>query len=66
VSLNIPAATKPVRIVLEGTPLLKGMLVLTGCRWAWRHGSGGGGGGCRGGAGGWGGGIGSRGRGCIL
>lgn len=33
VSLNIPANTKPVRIVLEGTPLLKGMLVLTGCRW---------------------------------
>jgi hypothetical protein len=32
VSLNIPANTKPVRIVLEGTPLLKGMLVLTGCR----------------------------------
>lgn len=32
-SLNIPAATKPVRIILEGTPLLKGMLVLTGCRW---------------------------------
>ena len=33
VSLNIPAGTQPVRIVLEGTPLLKGMLVLTGCRW---------------------------------
>lgn len=33
VSLNIPAATRPVRIQLEGTPLLKGMLVLTGCRW---------------------------------
>ena len=33
VSLNIPASTKPVRIVLEGTPLLKGMLVLTGCRY---------------------------------
>ena len=33
VSLNIPANTKPTRIVLEGTPLLKGMLVLTGCRW---------------------------------
>ena len=33
VSLNIPASTKPVRIILEGTPLLKGMLVLTGCRW---------------------------------
>jgi hypothetical protein len=32
VSLNIPAATQPVRIVLEGTPLLKGMLVLIGCR----------------------------------
>lgn len=40
-SLNIPAGTQPVRIVLEGTPLLKGMLVLTGCRWeainAWSH-----------------------------
>ena len=36
VSLNIPANTKPVRIVLEGTPLLKGMLVLTGCRWGAR------------------------------
>lgn len=34
VSLNIPASTRPVRIQLEGTPLLKGMLVLTGCRCA--------------------------------
>lgn len=34
VSLNIPPNTKPVRIVLEGTPLLRGMLVLTGCRCA--------------------------------
>ncbi|GAB4823676.1 hypothetical protein N2152v2_010722 [Parachlorella kessleri] len=32
VSLNIPASTRPVRIQLEGTPLLRGMLVLTGCR----------------------------------
>ena len=32
VSLNVPAHTKPVRIVLEGTPLMKGMLALTGCR----------------------------------
>lgn len=32
VSLNIPAYTKPVRIQLEGTPLVPGILILTGCR----------------------------------
>lgn len=32
VSLNIPAHTKPVRIQLEGTPLVPGILILTGCR----------------------------------
>ena len=32
VSLNIPPHTKPVLIQLEGTPLLRGQLALTGCR----------------------------------
>ncbi|KAL6781628.1 hypothetical protein ACKKBF_B08795 [Auxenochlorella protothecoides x Auxenochlorella symbiontica] len=32
VSLNIPPATKPVRIQLEGTPQLPGTIAITGCK----------------------------------